>query len=76
MFKVFVPLKNKKKIKGRWITHVTYPATGFPPYTREQATNVLKRFYKKSPWQESDHQECWAESNNERFTLHFPKLLV
>lgn len=76
MFKVVVPLKNKKKISRRWITHVTYPPTGCSLYTREQAIDVLRKFYQRYPWLEGDSRECWAEGEHERFTLHFPEQLV
>ena len=76
MFRVVVPLQNKKKINRHWITHVTYPASGTSLYIRDQAIDVLRRFYQRSPWQEGDSRECWAEGEYERFTLHFPEQLV
>ena len=76
MFKVVVPLKKKMKVKGDWIAHVTYPASGASLYTREQAIDVLRKFYQRSPWLEGDKRECWAEGEHERFTLHFPSRLV
>ena len=76
MFKVVVPLKKKLKVKGNWITRVTYPASGASLYTREQAIDVLRKFYQRCPWLEGDNRECWAEGERERFTLHFPEQLV
>ena len=76
MFKVVVPLKNKMKANGYWITHVTYPASGTSLYTRDQAIDVLRKFYQRSPWLDGDDRECWAEGEHERFTIHFPEQLV
>jgi len=76
MFKVVVPLKKKMKVNGRWISHVTYPASGTSLYTREQAIEVLRTFHQRCPWHEGDDRECWAEDEHERFTLHFPESLV
>ena len=76
MFKVVVPLKKKMKVNGGWIRHVTYPATGCSLYTREQAIDVLRKFYQRSPWLEGENRECWAEGEHERFTLYFPDQLV
>jgi hypothetical protein len=76
-FQVFVPLKNPVRMTdGRKITQVTFPTSGESLYTREQATNVLKTFYGRFPWEEGSELECWAESENERFTLHFPEMLL
>lgn len=76
-FQVFVPLKNPVRMTdGRKITQVTFPTSGESLYTREQATNVLKTFYGRFPWEEGSELECWAESENERFTLHFPTNLL
>ena len=61
-FRVFVPSR-----KGRT---VSYPPSGHPLYSREEAVMILQRFYGRSPWEEGGKLECWAESENERFTLH------
>ena len=74
-YQVVVPCKLKK-VKGRWIDRVIYPATGCQLYTREKAIEVLKQFYNRNPWKEGDERECWAEGDNDRFTLHFPDLLI
>jgi len=70
MFKVVVPLKKKMKVNGRWISHVTYPASGTSLYTREQAIEVLRTFYQRSLSREGDDRECfispnhWCEANS------------
>jgi len=69
MYKVIVPYLRKNKL-------VSYPASGCQLYTREQAIDVLKKFYQRSPWNDGDKQEPWAEGDSERFTLHYPELLV
>lgn len=74
-FKVIVPCKPRKHGR-RWITAVSYPASGCSLYTREEAVAVLRRFYARRQWPEGGEWECWAEGERERFTLHFPDLLV
>lgn len=66
-FKVIVPCRKKL---------VSYPPKGHNLYTRQEAIDVLKRFYSRAPWKEGDQRECWAESETERFTLHFPNNLL
>jgi hypothetical protein len=77
-YQVFVPLKKpiKSLRSGEIKTQVTYPAKGQPLYSREQAIEVLRTFYGRFPWKEGSELECWAESENERFTLHFPTNLL
>jgi len=75
-FKVIVPLKERKKVKGRWVYAVSYPWTGDPLYTRERAIEVMKQFYLRCPWEEGDQREIYAEGTGERFTLHYPQRLV
>jgi hypothetical protein len=77
-YKVIVPLKKPiKSIKSKEVyTQVSYPASGNSLYTREQAIQVLKTFYGRFQWEEGSELECWAESENERFTLHFPTNLL
>lgn len=71
-FRVIVPYYHNKP-HSRWIT---YPGSGQPFYTRGQAINLLKTFFRRAPWEEGDERECWAESDDERFTLHFPVNLL
>ena len=68
-YKVIVPYLRKRKF-------VSYPASGCTLYSREQAIEVLKRFYERCPWKDGDERECWAEGEHERFTLHFPEILI
>ncbi len=75
-FKVLVPVVPPKKVRGRYLRCVSYPASGQSLYTREQAVNLLKRLYERCPWQAWDEREAWAENERERFTLHFPENLL
>jgi hypothetical protein len=75
-FKVLVPVGPPKKVRGGYLRCVSYPASGQSLYTREQAVNLLKRLYERRPWQDGDEREAWAESERERFTLHFPENLL
>ncbi len=68
-FQVIVPYLKTRKL-------VSYPPSGHPLYSRDTAIEVLKVFYQRCPWEEGDERECWAESEHERFTLHFPEMLL
>lgn len=43
-WQVIVPLKEPKKIKGRWIDAVSYPPSGRSLYMRDEAIEVLRAF--------------------------------
>ena len=75
MFKVIVPCKQRK-VRGRFITSVSYPSSGHSLYTRQEAIDLLKTLYNRCPWDEGGEREAWAESDSERFTLHYPVNLV
>lgn len=62
IFKIVVPCKSRL-VKHKLIESVTYPAAGFPLYTKEEAIAHLKRF-------EAKGMEAWAESEERgRFAL-------
>lgn len=65
MFRVIVPCLRLRKL-------IAYPARGHALYNRHEAMAILQRFYDRAPWKEGDERECWAESENERFTLAVP----
>lgn len=63
IFKIVVPCKPRL-VKHKLIESVTYPASGFPLYTKEEAIANLKRF-------EARGMEAWAESEDRgRFALY------
>ena len=75
-FRVIIPLKSPQKRRGRWTTtRVSYPTSGERLYTREEAIEVLKKLFERSPWKDGDELEPWAENEKERFTLFFPENL-
>ena len=63
MFTIIVPLTRPRKHGRRWIHAVSYPASGFPLYTRQQAIELLERMAAKGM------TEAYAESETERFDL-------
>jgi hypothetical protein len=71
-FKVIVPCKPRK-VRGSWISAVSYPSSSQPLYTREEAITVLKKLTHSDMDEQS---EPWAEGPSERFTLHFPDELL
>ena len=60
-FRVIVPYIRMRKTK-----YVSYPGSGQPLYTREQATVVLQKFHDKDP---DPELTPYAESDHERFDL-------
>ncbi len=77
MFRVMVPYTGKKlKVGGKNVKVVSYPPSGYSLYSRESAVDLLKKFYNRYQWTEGSENECWAESDTERFTLHFPEKLI
>ena len=62
IFKIIVPCKTRL-FKHKLINAVTYPGTGFPLYTKEEAIAHLKRF-------EARGMDAYAESEERgRFAL-------
>lgn len=59
-FKVIVPCKSIR-VGRRLVTAVSYPASGHPLYTREEAKKILAKF--------PESVGAYAESENERFDL-------
>lgn len=62
-WRVFVPSRNTRL--------VTYPSSGYPLYTREEAMAFLKLLFSRCRWDHGDALEPWAECATRRFTLEF-----
>ena len=48
----------------------SYPPSGHPDYTKQQAMDLLTKLHERFPCEDGDPLEPWAESETERFTYH------
>ena len=74
-YKVIVPYHPLPKgtisrNKGR-IRYMSYPCSGCPLYTYDQARALLTTFHERHPLPDGDQMEPWAEGDHERFTYHW-----